>query len=43
MRPVAIIIPPAANDDAQEPAHYGKAIVGAFFVGLAIGMFWGVL
>lgn len=43
MKPVTITIPPAANDHRYEPAHYGKAIVGAFFVGLAIGLFWGVL
>lgn len=43
MKPVTIYIPPAANDDAQEPAHYAKALLGAFFAGLIIGMFWGVL
>lgn len=43
MKPVTIYIPPAANDDRYEPAHYGKALLGAFFAGLVIGMFWSVL
>lgn len=42
MKPVTIYIPPAANDD-REPAHYAKAIVAAFIIAVAIGMFWGVL
>lgn len=43
MKPVTIYIPPAANDDRYEPAHYAKAIIGAFIGGVAVGMFWGVL
>ena len=43
MKPVPIYIPPAANDDRYEPAHYAKAIIAAFLAGVAIGMFWGVL
>lgn len=43
MKTVTIYIPPAANDDRYEPAHYGKALLGAFLLGVAVGMFWGVL
>ena len=33
MRPVTIYIPPPANDDRWEPAHYARALAFAFFAG----------